>query len=140
MPIPYHPKQASLVTVNFDGGFKPPEMVKSRLAVVLSKPIRRRLGLCTVIPLSTQPPNHIMPYHEEIDIGFDLPFPWERQCWVKGDMVTSVGFHRVDGLQVKTGRYGKRQYLIPQVDEAVFRTVQRCALHGLGLSALTKKL
>jgi uncharacterized protein YifN (PemK superfamily) len=140
MPIQHHPKQACLVTVNFDGGFRPPEMVKTRLAVILSKLVGRRVGLCTVIPLSTLPPDHIMPYHEEIDIGFDLPRPWLRRCWVKGDMVTSVGYHRVELLRWGRRRTGRREYLTTPLDEATFRAVQRCALHGLGLSVLTKNL
>ena len=140
MPISYHPNKASLVIVNFDGGFKPPEMVKRRLAVVLSKPVRRRVGLCTVIPLSTLAPDHVMPYHDEIDIGFDLPHPWRRRCWVKGDMVTSVGFHRVELLRLGKRRNGKRKYLLTPLEDDTFRIIQRCALHGLGLSALTKSL
>ena len=140
MPIQQHPPQASLVTVNFDEGFRPPEMVKKRLAVVMSKPIQRRVGLCTVIPLSTMPPNHVMPYHEEIDIGFDLPQPWERQCWVKRDMVMAVGFHRFDLLRFKKARRGTKRYLVRPLDDATFRAVRRCMLHGLDLSVLTKNL
>ena len=140
MPIKYHPNQASLVAVNFDKGFKEPEMVKTRLAVVMSKPIARRVGLCTIVPLSTTPPNHVMPYHGEIDIGFDLPKHWERRCWVKGDMITSVGFHRVELIRLGRDRNSKRQYLTRPLDDAIFLAVQRYALHGLGLSVLTKKL
>lgn len=140
MPLTYHPKQASLVVVNFDRGFREPEMVKARLAIVMSKPIARRVGLCTVIPLSTTPPSHPMPYHGEIDIGFDLPGRWRRRCWVKGDMITSVAFHRVEMIRLGRDRNSKRQYLTRTLDDATFKAVQRHALHGLGLSVLTKML
>ena len=140
MPILYHPEQKSLVVVNFDGGFKEPEMVKARLAVVMSKRIARRVGLCTVIPLSTTPPDHPMPFHGEIDIGFDLPGRWRRRCWVKGDMITSVAFHRVELIRLGRDRRNKRRYLTRPLDDDTFLAVQRYALHGLGLSLLTKKL
>ena len=140
MPLTYQPRQASLVVVNFSNGFKAPEMVKTRLAVVMSKPMARRVGLCTVVPLSTTPPEHVMPYHGEIDIGFDLPKHWERRCWVKGDMVTSVGFHRVELIRLGRDRNNKRQYLTRELNDATFLAVQRYVLHGLGLSILTKNL
>ena len=40
MPISKHPPQGSILTANFDQGFKKPEMVKLRLVVVLSLAIK----------------------------------------------------------------------------------------------------
>jgi uncharacterized protein YifN (PemK superfamily) len=140
MPVQFHPKQGCVVVVDFSGGFKEPEMVKRRLAIVLSKPIRRRPNIMTVVPLSTLEPQHPMPYHLFLDLGFDLPGAWRRKCWLKGDMVTSVAFHRVDLLRRKDGATGRRKYLDKPLDDFVFRDVQTAVMHGLGLSALTKHL
>jgi hypothetical protein len=49
-----------------------------------------------------------MPYHCEIEIPFDLPDGWARKCWVKGDMVNAVGFHRTDLIQLGKNTAGKR--------------------------------
>lgn len=63
-------------------------MQKPRLCVVLSKPIKARVGLCTVVPPSTTPPDPAMPYHLEIDVPFALPEPWGNlPRWLKGDMI-----------------------------------------------------
>ena len=78
LAIQYHPKRGTIVAANFDQGFRKPEMVKRRLCVVLSPPIRNRAGLCTVVPLSTTAPDPVMAYHYELDIPFQLPKYWGR--------------------------------------------------------------
>ena len=99
MGLTYHPIRGSIVTVNFEPGFVQPEMVKRRLAVVLSPAIKARPGLCTVIPLSTTAPERQMPYHCTYTASFQMPKSWGNiERWVKGDMVTTVGWHRVDLL------------------------------------------
>jgi uncharacterized protein YifN (PemK superfamily) len=50
MAVRYHPTCGSIVTVSFEPGFTPPEMVKRRLAVGLSPAMKARVGLCTVMP------------------------------------------------------------------------------------------
>ena len=116
-------------------------MVKPRLCVVLSKPIQARVGLCTVVPLSTTPPNRPMPYHCEIDIPFRLPDRWGRRTrWLKGDMVYSAGFHRMDLLLLGKDRNGKRIYQTQTLAADDMTRVQACVLHGLSMSSLTKHL
>ena len=141
MAIISHPPQGSIVTVDYDKGFKVPEMVKRRLAVVLSPNIRARINLVTVVPLSLTAPENVLPFHKQIDIPFDLPQDWEKaNRWIKGDMVNAVGFHRVDLLLLGKDTYGKRIYQFQALPEAMFNDVKRCVLHGLGLSKLTKHL
>lgn len=141
MPVTYHPIQGSIVTVSFEPGFIVPEMVKRRLCVVLSPAMKSRAGLCTVVPLSTTPPSKQMPYHCKLSIQFDLPKEWgNTERWVKGDMIYSVGFHRVDLLRLGKDRSGKRIYQTRVLGDDDFQSVRRCVLHGLGLSALTKSL
>lgn len=141
MPIISHPPQGSLVTVDYDKGFKVPEMVKRRLAVVLSPNIRARVNLITVVPLSLTTPEPILPFHKQIDIPFELPKNWSKgNRWIKGDMINAVGFHRVDLLCLGKDRQGKRIYQLEALPEAMFNDVKSCVLHGMGLSKLTKHL
>lgn len=141
MSIRDHPPQGCLVTVDYSDGFRPPEMVKRRLAVVLSPKIRSRPKLLTVVPLSLTAPDPIMPYHARLDVPFALPSGWGDEIrWIKGDMINAVGFHRVDLLRLGKGPDGKRHYQMAALPPDLFKIVRRCALHGLGLSALTKHL
>ncbi|MDU8942816.1 type II toxin-antitoxin system PemK/MazF family toxin [Ovoidimarina sediminis] len=141
--LTYHPSRGSIVTVRFEPGFVPPEMVKRRLAVVLSPAIRNRPGLCTVVPLSTTDPEEgkVMPYHYKFRAGFEMPKEWgDIERWVKGDMVCTVGWHRVDLLRLGKRLDGSRIYQKSTISDADFAQVQRCVLHGLGLSTLTKHI
>ncbi len=140
MALLYHPEQGCLVRVAFEPGFREPEMVKRRLCVVLSPAISARGKVLTVVALSTTSPLRPMPYHAEIEIPFELPVGWERRCWVKGDMVNAVGFHRTDLIQLGKDATGRRVYQTAVLPPDTFQRVRRCVLHGLGLSSLTKQL
>ena len=127
--------------VNYEKGFKNPEMDKTRLAIVLSPDIKARVKLVTVVPLSLSEPENIHPFHQQIDIPFALPQRWGNQPrWIKGDMVNAVGFHRVDLLRLGKNRQGQRIYQMEALEEELFIIVKRCVLHGMGLSTLTKHL
>lgn len=139
MAILFHPPRGSIVTVDYDKGFKVPEMDKLRLAIVLSPAIVARVKLVTVVPLSLTPPDTILPFHKQIDIPFTLPYPWGNQTrWIKGDMINAVGFHRVDLLRLGKDKSGTRIYQTSVLSDELFAVVKRCVLHGLGLSTLTK--
>lgn len=142
MGINQHPNRGSVVVVDYStGGFVPPEMVKRRLAIVLSPKITSRPKLCTIVPLSKTEPDKVMPYHAQIKLPFRMPSGWgDDERWVKGDMVNAVSFHRVELLRFGKDKYGKRRYLYDSIPDDMFRTVQRCALHGMGMSNLTKHL
>ena len=114
-------------------------MVKLRLAIIISAKMAGRPGLCTVVPLSTKPPSPKMPFHELIRIPFDLPSSWgDVDRWIKGDMVNSVGFHRIDLLRLGTHSDGRRIYQFRTLPNDLIRITERCVLHGLGMSSLTK--
>ncbi|MFM2389581.1 MAG: hypothetical protein RLZZ437_1136 [Pseudomonadota bacterium] len=134
MAIQFAPKMGTIVTVDFDQGFREPEMVKRRLAVVISPPISERGNLVTVVPLSTTDPKTIMPYHCKITIPFALPAYWtKKECWVKGDMVNAVGFHRVDLLCLGKGADGRRIYQKETLSLAMIAQIRACVLHSLGI-------
>lgn len=64
MAIKFHPRAGQILPCDFSTGFKTPEMVKhNRPVVVISKPNKQSSELVTVLPLSTQRPHVILPYH-----------------------------------------------------------------------------
>lgn len=134
MALKYHPKRGTIVTANFDQGFKKPEMVKRRLCVVVSPPIKARRGLCTVVPLSTTPPNPEMAYHYELEIPFQLPAAWgHRTRWAKCDMICAVGWHRVDLLAMGKDRTGKRQYQMSTISNIHMAKIEDSIKAALGI-------
>jgi mRNA interferase MazF len=139
VPIQFHPKQGTILICNFDPGFKQPEMVKRRPVIVISPQISACADLCTVVPISTEPPRKIMPYHYEIDIV--LPPPWNiGPNWVKGDMVYAVAFDRLELIRSGRGEDNRRRYSRVELPCHQFNEVRKCVLHALGFSALTKHL
>lgn len=116
-------------------------MTKRRPVIVLSPKIQARPHLCTVVALSTTPPQKPMPYHCEIDLPFDMPKPFNaKTVWIKGDMVNAVGFQRLDLIRGNKGKDGKRYYLNTPVGNDILKCVRECVLRGMGLSTLTKHL
>jgi mRNA interferase MazF len=116
-------------------------MVKRRCVVVLSPRIADRAKLCTVVCLSTTAPEKPLPLHCQLDIQPKLPHPWDSAgVWVKGDMVYSVGFHRLDLVRIGKDRSGNRIYRMNTLSPEQLKAVRCCVLRGLGLSTLTKHL
>lgn len=141
MPINNHPETGAILLCDFNQGFVQPEMVKRRPVIVISPKISVRPGLCTVVALSTTPPTPIMSYHYKITMQPPLPAPWDSaECWVKGDMVCAVGFHRLDFVRLGKDKQGKRLYRYDPIPKLDLREVRRCVLNALGMAQLTKHL
>ncbi|GBQ27136.1 hypothetical protein AA12717_2577 [Gluconacetobacter sacchari DSM 12717] len=142
MAVEKAPNLGQIVLCDFSAGFKEPEMVKRRPVVVISPPISWRPGLCTVVALSTTPPDPARPYHCRLVLDPLPPSPWDSpEVWVKADLIMTVGFHRLD--LIRCGRNpasGKRQYYTKCLSKEQLATVRKCVLHGLGLFGLTKHL
>lgn len=97
--------------------------------------------MCTVIPLSTTPPNPIEAYHYKLHVDPVLPRPYNAPYhWVKADMVYTVSFDRLFLPFEKKDGTGKRVYDVKVIDKADLLKIQRCLLHGIGLTALTDYL
>jgi uncharacterized protein YifN (PemK superfamily) len=91
--------------------------------------------------MSTTPPSRTMPYHCTLAVPFELPKAWGNiERWVKGDMVTTVRWHRIDLLMLGKDFTGKRIYQTQAIGDEDLVRIRRCVLHGLGMSALTKHL
>lgn len=134
MPILFEPKAGTILLCDFSlGGFKPPEMVKRRPVVVISRRKRRATGLLTVVPLSTSEPVPAFSHHCRIVLDHPLPGFAEQECWVKGDMLTTVAFHRLDMFRTDRGPGGKRKYLTPRVSDEQFEQIMACVREVFGL-------
>jgi len=140
MAIREHPRLGTILMCDYGDAFRAPEMVKRRPVVVISPKIAQRHHLCTVVALSTTPPQPVMPYHCEIELDPPLPLPFRSTgIWVKGDMVNAVGFHRLDLIRLGV-RDGRREYLYEPLKAPIVRQIRGCVLNALALGNLTKYL
>ncbi len=134
MPIKYDVPPRSLLLCDYSkGGFKPPEMVKRRPALVVSPRLRHRKGLLTVVPLSTTEPDKVCDHHCKVTIPVQLPNYPGSEKWVKADMIATVAFDRLDLFRTDRDQYGKRKYIQPKISEADFESVLACIRAALGL-------
>lgn len=116
------------------GGFQEPEMVKARPAVVISPRLPHRDRLCTVVPISTSPPEYDVPYVVRLEFPQPLPTPYDALVgWVKCDMIATVSFNRLDLFRTGRDQYGKRKYLHPMVSKADFQRICAGIRAGLGI-------
>ena len=113
MPIKYALSPRTIVLCDYSkGGFRPPEMVKGRPAVVLVGRLPHRDNLHTVVPLSGTASHDACRYHCQIVLDDPLPEPFaQRAWWVKADMVATVGFDRLDLFRTARDQNGQRRYL-----------------------------
>ncbi len=141
MAITFHPKAGALLLCAYEPGFKEPEMVKRRPVIVVTPRLRRRDGLCTVVPLSTTEPHAVEAYHHALEFERALPPPWAtKKCWVKADMLATVGFHRLHLIGIGRDHEGKRRYLNWCISEDDLKCIRACILHALNLGHLTEHL
>lgn len=141
MPLNFNPPPGLILVCDYNTGFREPEMVKRRPVVVISPRLRQRSGLCTVVPLSGTPPDHEQDYHCCLEMKPLLPKPWDSKWfWVKGDMIATVAFSRLELVRGPKDFEGKRKYINQNVGAKNLFLIQKCVLCALGLSRLTKAL
>ena len=142
MPLKFPPTPGLVVICDYATGFREPEMVKERLAVVVSPRLPHRDGLCTVVPLSTTAARSGIRYQCKIMLPTAAPKPYEGKLkWAKADMMATVGFGRLS--LPYTGRdpaSGRRRYLTIIVAPDDLKAIRSAILHALGLDALTQHL
>lgn len=141
MAITIHPHVGQILLCDFSQGFKEPEMVKShRPVLVISPYIQGRDKLVTIVALSTVEPNPIKPFHYKIP-KCSMPMLGrfqENDTWLKGDIIYTVGFHRLDLIQLGTrdSQTGKRRYFNQKLGREQMIDIYKCVLHGINLSHL----
>lgn len=136
MPLNYPVKPRTIVLCDYSlGGFRAPEMVKRRPAVVISGQLPRRNNLLTVVPLSGTASDPRNLYHCRIELSDPLPDPFaETEWWVKADMIATVGLQRLDLFRTDRDQYGKRKYLTNlKVSEEQFAQILDAVRHSLGI-------
>jgi hypothetical protein len=57
--------------------------------------------------------------------------------WVKGDMLSTVSFDRLELLRTGRDRSGKRNYVTILLEPSQLKIVYGCVLHAIGLGHLT---
>ncbi|ROU02945.1 type II toxin-antitoxin system PemK/MazF family toxin [Histidinibacterium lentulum] len=133
MTVVLHPSPGTIVRVDLSQGFRKPEMVKRRPAVVLSPLLPDRPQLCTIVPMSTTPPKKVQAHHLKLTFHPPLPYPYDApEAWVKGDIVLTVAFHRLR-LLFSGWDQGQRVYDVRFLDDATLEKVRDCVRAGLGL-------
>ena len=139
MALTFHPHAGLILLCDFSQGFKEPEMVKNRPVIVLSQ----RSQLVTIVPLSTKIPKLVKDFHYCLPKEHlpQLGRFQKDETWVKGDMLYTVGFHRLNLIRLgKRKTDGKRIYFTRSLPLDVLKTVRGCVLHGLNIGGLTKHL
>jgi mRNA interferase MazF len=120
------------------GGFRPPEMIKRRPAIVLSPRLAFRDNLCSVVPLSGSAPARQVEYVVRLALPKPLPAPFEQDVWwAKCDMIATVSFERLDLFRTGRDQSGKRKYIHPVLMAEDMARVRQGVLAGLGLKDLT---
>jgi len=132
--LQYAPKKGMILLCDFSQGFKEPEMVKSSRPVIVLCSTGK---LATVVACSTKEPEIIKPYHYLIPRQ-SMPKTshfFGKDTWVKGDMVYTFGFHRLDLVDLgKTN--GKRNYFTQRFGSEQMANIHRCVLSGIGFDFL----
>lgn len=133
MALKFTPHKGQIVLCDYNTGFKPPEMVKRRPVVVISPRFSERRNLCTIVPLSTTPPEKIMPYHCQIELPNPPPKVLSKVCWVKADMIAAVGLERLDFITTGKDGGGKRLYYKESLSTGQISLVEAAILASLGI-------
>ncbi|WP_145057754.1 type II toxin-antitoxin system PemK/MazF family toxin [Lignipirellula cremea] len=136
MALQFHPGVGQLLYCDFDqGGFAPPEMVKTRPVVVMSR--KNSSDICTVVPLSGTEPDPFEQHHHKMTQG-SLPANLinKGEWWAKCDMVTTVAFRRLD--RIRDGRHGdgSRKYYTGKISAADLESIKRGVLYALCMNDL----
>lgn len=121
--IQFHPRKGSVLICDFSGN-KIPEIVKKRPVVVLTPRLPYRDGLAIVVPLSTTPPKHKVPYVAELSENY---LGNKDKMYAKCDLLCSVSFQRLDRIKV-----GYRKYDTPKMSDEDFIKVIKGVKSALG--------
>jgi len=136
MALTFHPEAGTILLCDFDTGFIAPEMVKNKRPVIVISPKAKRGGqLVTIVACSTRTPEPIESHHYKLP-KTSLPKIGRYQnddTWVKGDMIYTVGFHRLNLIQVGKEADGKRVYHKNRLGRDQMKDVYGCVLHALNL-------
>ena len=137
MALQFHPGFGIILYCDF-GHQKPPEMVKVRPVVIVS---REHGQLCTVVPLSGTVPDPVNPWHYAMTRD-KLPRFMQANNWrAKCDCLTTVALSRLERCRAgKCPNTGKRLYDTPTVFSDDLRGIQAAILSHLAMKHLIPNL
>lgn len=118
----------------FPSCFREPEIVKKRPVIVMTKELKGRKNLCTVVPLSTTAPDPVREYHVKIaEAG--LPKSLQSQHhWAKCDMLYTLCLDRLDRVQCGRDRTtGQRIYETGRINVDEIAKVRAAILYALSV-------
>ncbi|MBU2604561.1 MAG: type II toxin-antitoxin system PemK/MazF family toxin [Alphaproteobacteria bacterium] len=127
MAIQFYPRAGQVLVCDFKG-FVPPEMCKIRPVVIVSPKLPHRSEIVAVVPISTTPPTHGLPFCYKLSKNYHPQEPDDLPCWVKADMLLNIGINRLSGFKV-----GRRKYALPALTPEDLQAVRHAVLCGLGL-------
>lgn len=135
MPINYPPKRGQILLCDFSQGFKEPEMVKGARPVIV---ISTKGKLVTIAACSTVEPEPIEGCHYKLPKQSmpKIPKFIGKDTWLKGDMIYTVGFHRLE-LICLGKENGKRIYFQNKLGNEQMDKIIKCVLHGIGMGFLS---
>lgn len=108
-------------------GYIFPEIVKVRPVVIITSNYLFRHKLCTVVPLSTTPPEDPQPYHYKLKAN-PIPGNSAAEVWAKCDLVATVSFERLDRVKV-----GRRQYHSANIAMEQVKLIRIAAAISIGI-------
>jgi uncharacterized protein YifN (PemK superfamily) len=134
LPLAIHPEVGTVVICDYTTGFKKPEMVKRRLAVVISPRLKRRNNLCTVVPLSTTDPAPVEDFHHLATLPQEVPGYEGLQKWAKCDMLATVAFHRLTLPHKREPFEDARSYINMRLSVGDMAAIMNCVRRALGMA------
>ncbi|SEA18885.1 type II toxin-antitoxin system PemK/MazF family toxin [Paraburkholderia sartisoli] len=108
MTLPYFPSRGEILVCDFNTGFREPEMIKKRPVIVVSQKSSHSRRLCTVVPLSTTSPAPVKAWHHALPHVVVPGWKTEATMWAKCDMLSTVGFERLNKPYIKSRNSGRR--------------------------------
>jgi len=107
MPLGFYPRAGQIFVCEFSG-FRVPEMVKPRPIIVISPRLPYRSEIVAIVPISTTPPRHNLPFCYRLSKNYHPEAPDELPCWAKADMLMNVGIYRLRVPDAYTRRFKRR--------------------------------
>lgn len=131
MALPYLPHQGEILVCDFDDFAMGAEMVKRRPIVVASRHDTHRGKMCTVIPLSTTPPDPVKSWHHQMPHLKIAGWQANGVIWAKCDMLASVSIERLNKPYIRT-RHG-RSFVTHKLDAQDMAAVMQCIRAYFGI-------
>lgn len=127
MTLTFIPDPATVLICDYTTGFMVPEMVKKRRVVIISPKAYNNRGLCTVVPISTTPPEVEQPHHVKFGAGSYFFLSQDTDCWAKCDLQAAVSIKRLDRIRIHS------QFHAPRISQNDLTRIRHGVMHVIGV-------